>query len=68
MIPLVAASGKGIGQAESYSERSVEMWCSVWTKSTIQSLLERSASEGDSPVEEVDTSCCKRVGVPGLEL
>ena len=26
MIPLVAASGKGRGQAESYFERDVEMW------------------------------------------
>ena len=26
MIPLVAASGKGTGRAESYFERSVEMW------------------------------------------
>ena len=38
------------------------------TKSTIQSLLERSALEGDSPVEEVDTFCIKRVGLPGLEV
>ena len=40
----------------------------IKTKSTNQSFLERNTLEGDSPVDEVDMLCSKRVGLPGLEV
>ena len=33
MIPLLAASEKGRGQAESALETELEMWCDIMTKS-----------------------------------
>jgi|APSaa5957512535_1039671.scaffolds.fasta_scaffold53231_1 hypothetical protein len=50
MIPLLAASEKGTGQAESPLETKVEMWFGVELKLTSWSELESSALEGDSPV------------------
>ena len=38
----------------------------IETKSMNQSSLERDTLEGDSPVDEIDMSCFKRVGHPGL--
>jgi hypothetical protein len=37
-------------------------------KSTSQSVLERNALEGDSPVDEVDMLFLKRVGLLELEV
>ena len=51
MIPLLAASEKGKGQAESAAERQLEMWCTIISKWVIQNELESFTSEGDSPVE-----------------
>ncbi len=51
MIPLLAASEKGTGQTESPFERKVEMWCDIMVKSLSRSVLERTALEGDSPVD-----------------
>lgn len=33
-----------------------------------QSPLERGTLEGDSPVDEDDMACSKRVGPPGMEV
>ena len=60
MMPLLAASEKGIGQTESPYESEVEMWW-VWTSKLLnQTLLESKTLEGDSPVEEVDTLSHKK--------
>ena len=66
MIPLLAESEKGTGQAESSAEKQIEMWCDIIAKLTNQSVLERTALEGDSPVDEVDMLVHKRVGRLGL--
>ena len=50
MIPLVAASEKGKGQAESVWETRLEMWWRQVTKLSRESSLERDTLEGDSPV------------------
>ena len=68
MMPLLAESEKGPGQTESALEKELEMWWNIWAKSVNQSSLERDTLEGDSPVDKVDTSCFKRVGLPGLEV
>ena len=52
MIPLLAASEKGRGQAESAFEKKLEMWWDIITKYLSWSVLERTALEGDSPVNE----------------
>ena len=49
MIPLLAASEKGKGQAESALETKFEMWLGK-PKKWRKSWLERRTSEGDSPV------------------
>ena len=36
MIPLLAASEKGTGQAESPSESSVEMWFGTWLSNRVE--------------------------------
>lgn len=66
MIPLLVANEKGLGQTESPLERGVEMWWRTMAKVSRKSLLERSASEGDSPVFEDTMLCSERVGLPGL--
>ena len=66
MISLLAASEKEIGQAESTFEKKLDMWWNNMTKSMSWSFLERNTLEGDSPVDEIDTSSFKRVGRPGL--
>ena len=53
MIPLLAASEKGRGQAESAFEKKLEMWWDIMTKYLSWSVLERTALEGDSPVDEI---------------
>ena len=68
MIPLLAASEKGRGQTESPLETTAEMWWRQVTKSMSQSFLERNTLEGDSPVDQIDTSLFERVGLPGLEV
>ena len=50
-MPLLAESEKGIGQAVSVFEKRLEMWLGK-SKESRKSLLEKSASEGDSPVFE----------------
>ena len=45
------------------TEISQEMLC-VEPKSSRKSLLERSTSEGDSPVFEDNMACSNRVGLP----
>ena len=54
MIPLLAASEKGTGQTESALETKLEMWWDIMVKYLSWSVLERTALEGDSPVDEVD--------------
>ena len=49
VIPLLAESEKGIGQAESAFERKLEMWLGK-PKRSRKSFLERNTSEGDSPL------------------
>ena len=66
MIPLLAGSEKGTGQAESPNESWVEMWCNIITKLMNRSFLERNTVEGDSPVDEIDMFGYKRVGRLGL--
>ena len=66
VIPLVAASEKGTGRAESPFEKKVEMWWNIRVKSMSRSFLERNTLEGDSPVDEIDISGSKRVGRLGL--
>ena len=51
MIPLLAESEKGTGQAESVLETKLEMWLGK-SKELRKSFLERNTSEGDSPVFE----------------
>ena len=51
MIPLLAESEKGTGQAESSFEKKLEMWLGK-PKELRKSFLERNTSEGDSPVFE----------------
>ena len=41
MIPLLAASEKGRGQAESPSERRVEMWLTIVLSREIEVLLNK---------------------------
>jgi hypothetical protein len=48
-MPLLAESEKGTGQAESAFERKLEMWLGK-SKESRKSVLERTTSEGDSPV------------------
>ncbi|OGH52707.1 MAG: hypothetical protein A2596_04035 [Candidatus Levybacteria bacterium RIFOXYD1_FULL_40_21] len=50
-MPLLAASEKGTGQAESPFEREAEMWLGK-SKESKKNFLERNTSEGDSPVFE----------------
>ena len=60
MMPLIAASEKGIGQAESLSKESKR--CSeAEPKELRRSSLERDTLEGDSPVFEDSMACFKRV-------
>lgn len=66
MIPLLAASEKGRGQAESAFEKKLEMWWDIMTKYLSWSELESSALEGDSPVNQKYMSVLKRVGRLGL--
>ena len=68
MIPLLAASEKGRGQAESSLEIEIDMWWNNMTKSMSRSLLERSTVEGDSPVDFVDMNDPKRVVYPRLDV
>jgi hypothetical protein len=68
VIPLLAASEKGSGQAESSLEREIEMWWNIMTKLMNRSFLERNTLEGDSPVGEVDMFGSKRVGHLGLDV
>ena len=49
IFPLLAASEKGTGQAESAFEKKLEMWLGK-SKELRKSRLERCTSEGDSPV------------------
>ena len=51
IIPLLAASEKGTGQAESALETKLEMWLGK-SKESRKSFLESCTSEGDSPVFE----------------
>ena len=51
IIPLLAASEKGTGQAESALEKELEMQLGK-SKELRKSFLERNTSEGDSPVFE----------------
>ncbi len=67
MIPLLAASEKGRGQAESTFEKKLEMWWDIMTKLASRSFLERNTLEGDSPVDETNMSVLKRVVYPGLD-
>ena len=62
MIPLIAASEKGIGQTESPFERAAEMWWGYVAKISSRSLLEQSILEGDSPVGEDIMLHSERVG------
>ena len=66
VIPLLAESEKGGGQAESSGETRIEMWCNIMTKLMNWSFLERNTVEGDSPVDEIDMFGYKRVGRLGL--
>lgn len=54
MIPLIAESEKGTGQAESTLETELEMWLGK-SKELRKSFLERNTPEGDSPVSENST-------------
>lgn len=66
MISLLAASEKETGQAESPLETGVEMWWDIMSKYLSWSVLERTALEGDSPVDEEYMRVLKRVGRLGL--
>ena len=68
VIPWLAASEKGTGQTESSFEREIEMWWRSVAKSMRRSSLEWDASEGDSPVFEIDMPLFDRVGLPELEV
>ncbi len=68
MIPLLAASEKGIGQTESPCESTAEMWWIIMAKSKSKSSLERGASEGDSPVFDDNMPFFNRVGLPRSEV
>ena len=59
MMPLLAASEKGIGQTESAFEKKLEMWWSIISKSMNQSFLERNTLESDSLVDEIDMKVFK---------
>ena len=68
-MPLLAASEKGIGQAESAIVMLLEMWCRYPPYHFSQSCLERHTLEGDSPVERrMGEGSSNRVGLPGLEV
>ncbi len=60
MMPLLAASEKGIGQAESLPKGSKRCG-EAEPKELKRSSLERDTSEGDSPVFEDSMACFKRV-------
>ena len=68
MIPLVAESGRGVGQAESTVERWLEMWCDIMAKLMNRNFLERNALESESLVDQVNMSVHKRVGRLGLDV
>ena len=67
-MPLLAASEKGIGRAESVFEKRLEMWWAWMPKLLIRSALERATLEGDSPLGKNNMVLLKRVGLPGLEV
>ena len=67
MIPLIAASEKGKGQAESLPKGSKKCGTAE-PKEPIRSSLERDSSEGDSPVFESFMACFKRVVPLRLEV
>ncbi len=52
MIPLLAESEKGTGQAESFAVMQIEMWFESWSDLESQSVLEKTTLEGDSPVDK----------------